>query len=268
MTAMIRGLLAFVLVCALSGKALAGEGVVEKPEWAVHFNKAGVTGTIVVVDERKAPADTLVFDRKRAAQRFAPASTYKIPHTLYALDAGAVADEFQVFPWDGVKRTFAGHNQDQNLRSAMRNSTLWVYQGFSRHIGEGRARTYLQKSEYGNADPTAAHGDYWVDGNLRISAMEQVVFLQKLYRNALPFRVEHQRLVKDLMVKQATSDWLLRGKTGWEGSYGWWVGWVETPEGAVFFVLNIDTPRRLEDLPKRERIARAVLQTMGLLESE
>jgi beta-lactamase class D len=98
--------------------------------------------------------------------------------------------------------------------------------------------------------------------------MEQVVFLQKLYRNALPFRVEHQRLVKDLMVKQATSDWLLRGKTGWEGSYGWWVGWVETPEGAVFFVLNIDTPRRLEDLPKRERIARAVLQTMGLLESE
>ncbi|HPW31111.1 MAG TPA: class D beta-lactamase, partial [Rhodoferax sp.] len=34
----------------------------------------------------------------------------------------------------------------------------------------------------------------------------------------------------------------------------------------VFFALNIDTPRRLEDLPKREQIARAVLQSLGLLE--
>ena len=70
------------------------------------------------------------------------------------------------------------------------------------------------------------------------------------------------------MVKQATSDWILRAKTGWEGRYGWWVGWVETPEGAVFFALNIDTPRRLEDLPKREQIVRAVLHSMGLLEPD
>jgi beta-lactamase class D len=265
MTTMIRGLLAFVLVGALSGKALAGEGVVEKPEWAMHFSKAGVNGTMVVVDERQVQPKTLVFNRKRSVQRFAPASTFKIPHTLFALDAGAVADEFQVFPWDGVKRTFEGHNQDQNLRSAMRNSTLWVYQGFARHIGEAQARSYLQKSSYGNADPTGAYGDYWVDGNLRISAMEQVAFLQKLYRNILPFKVEHQRLVKDLMVKQATSNWILRAKTGWEGSYGWWMGWVETPEGAVFFALNMDTPRRLEDLPKREQIVRKVLGSMGLL---
>lgn len=67
------------------------------------------------------------------------------------------------------------------------------------------------------------------------------------------------------MIKQATSDWILRAKTGWQGSHGWWVGWVESEEGAVFFALNIDTPRRLEDLPKRELIVRAVLQSMGLL---
>lgn len=80
--------------------------------------------------------------------------------------------------------------------------------------------------------------------------------------------MEHQRLVKDLMIKQATSDWILRAKTGWEGSYGWWVGWVELQEGSVFFALNMDTPRRLEDLPKREQIVRAALRSMGLLDSE
>lgn len=255
-----------MLVASVCTLASASERVMDKPEWGKYFSDADVTGTIVVIDERKTPATTFVFDRERAARRYSPASTFKIPHTLFALDAGAVADEFQVFKWDGVKRSFAGHNQDQTLRSAMRYSTLWVYEGFARQIGEPKARAYLRSIDYGNADPTTSKGSYWVDGNLRISALEQVAFLRKLYRNALPFKVEHQRLVKDLMVKQATSDWILRAKTGWEGRYGWWVGWVESNEGAVFFALNIDTPRRTEDLPKREQIVRAVLKSMGLLD--
>ena len=36
--------------------------------------------------------------------------------------------------------------------------------------------------------------------------MEQVDFLRKLYRNELPFKVEHQRLVKDIMIVEAGRD--------------------------------------------------------------
>ena len=32
---------------------------------------------------------------------------------------------------------------------------------------------------------------------------------------------------------------------------GWWVGWVETPTGAVIFALNIDLPGGMKDAPKR-----------------
>ena len=265
---MTRTIRVFLLVAFFSSVAMADDGTLDKPEWGAHFAAFGATGTLVVVDERQTPAATLVFNRDRSTRRYAPASTFKIPHTLFALDAGVVADEFQVFAWDGVKRTFAGHNEDQDLRSAMRNSTLWVYQRFAHEIGEARARGYLRDSNYGNRDPSAQSGDYWVDGNLRISAMEQVAFLRRLFRNTLPFKVEHQRLVKDLMIKQATSDWILRAKTGWEGHYGWWVGWVELREGSVFFALNMDTPQRLEDLPKREKIVSAVLRSMGLLDSD
>jgi beta-lactamase class D len=77
--------------------------------------------------------------------------------------------------------------------------------------------------------------------------------------------VEHQRLVKDIMIGEAGRDWILRAKTGWEGRMGWWVGWVEWPAGPVFFALNIDTPDRTADLPKREAIARAVLRSLGAL---
>ena len=113
---------------------------------------------------------------ERAGKRYSPASTFKVPHTLFALDAGVVKDEFQVFPWDGVKRGYAPHNQDQNLRSAMRHSALWVYEKFAKAIGEEKARSYLSRISYGNMDPSTKGGAYWVDGKLAISAEEQVVF--------------------------------------------------------------------------------------------
>ncbi len=237
----------------------------ERSDWSRIFHEFDAEGTIVVVDERAGKQSAWVYEPERASRRFSPASTYKIPHTLFALDAGAVSDEFQVFEWDGVERTFSGHNRDQDLRSAMRVSALWVYARFAKEIGEDGAGSYLRSIDYGNADPTGDEGVYWVDGNLAISAHEQISFLERLYRNELPFRVEHQRLVKDVMIVEAGRNWILRAKTGWEGRMGWWVGWVEWPTGPVFFALNIDTPNRTGDLAKREQIARAILRSIDAL---
>jgi beta-lactamase class D len=252
-------LLLFTVISPISSAAQ------ERPDWGRFFEKFGVQGTLVVVDERASSRPVWVYGPARASMRFPPASTFKIPHTLFALDAGAVRDEFQVFEWDGVERDFSGHNRDQDLRSAMRNSALWVYQRFAKEIGEQKARNYLERIDYGNADPSTDEGDYWVDGNLAISAHEQISFLKRLYRNELPFKTEHQRLVKDVMIIEAGRDWILRAKTGWAGRMGWWVGWVEWPTGPVFFALNIDTPNRTGDLAKREQITRAILQSINAL---
>ena len=67
-----------------------------------------------------------------------------------------------------------------------------VYQQFAREIGEVREKS--DSIQYGN--PSGGVDRFWLDGALRISAMEQVDFLRKLYRNELPFKVEHQRLVR------------------------------------------------------------------------
>jgi len=237
----------------------------ERPDWGRFFEELEAQGTLVVVDERADSRSLFVYDPERAGRRFSPASTYKIPHTLFALDSGALQDEFQVFKWDGVERSFYGHNHDQDLRSAMRSSAMWVYEQFADQIGEEGARNYLRQIDYGNADPSTGGGAYWVDGNLAISAHEQISFLQRLYRNELPFKEEHQRLVKDVMIVEAGRDWILRAKTGWEGRMGWWIGWVEWPTGPVFFALNIDTPNRLGDLAKREQITRAILRSIDAL---
>lgn len=240
----------------------------ERTDWGSVFEKYDAQGTIVVVDGRVKDQIALVFNQERAEKRFSPASTFKIPHTLFALDAGVVRDEFEVFKWDGVERSFSGHNSDQDLRSAMRNSAIWVYEQFADDIGIEKARDYLKRIDYGNADPTTGKGAYWVDGNLAISPHEQVSFLERLYRNELPYKTEHQRLVKDIMIVEAGRNWILRAKTGWEGRFGWWVGWVEWSNGPVFFALNIDTPNRIADLAKREQITREILISIDALPAQ
>ena len=242
----------------------AGPQLQEMTEWSRFFTEVDVQGSIVVLDARDNSEATYVYNVSRSGRRYSPASTFKIPHSLFALDAGLLRDEFQPIQWDGVKRPVEAWNVDQNLRSAMRNSTVWVYERFAKELGDARETAYMRKIGYGNA---VATGDkpFWVEGDLAISSFEQIAFLRRLYRNQLPFQVEHQRLVKDVMVNEAGPDWILRAKTGWTGKIGWWVGWVEWPSGPVFFALNMDTPNRLADLAKRQSITRDVLRSIKAL---
>ena len=249
-----------------AGALEAFDAIVEQPQWQAHFDQLGAVGTIVVVDARSDAVRWQAFNSGRAVQRYSPASTYKIPHTLLALQAGVVADEFEVFVWQGEPSSIAAQRQVQSLRSAMRESTVWVYRRLAAALDEPQLADVLARSNYGNADPSGTARDYWLkDGALAISALEQVEFLRQLYANRLPFDLAHQRLVKDLIIVGAGRDWILRAKTGWDGAVGWWVGWVETPRGPVFFALNLDTPAGAAELPKREALGRAVLKAIDAL---
>ncbi len=259
-----RNIMLSALAAGFAHVALAVPQFQEKAEWSRFFTEADAQGSIVVLDARGQSENTLVSNAARAERRYSPASTFKIPHSLFALDAGLLRDEFQVIPWDGVKRSQPAWNQDQDLRSAMRNSTVWVYERFAKQLGDARETAYMRKIGYGNA-VVAGDKPFWVEGDLAISSFEQIAFLQRLYRNQLPFKVEHQRLVKDVMINEAGPDWILRAKTGWTGKIGWWVGWVEWPTGPVFFAMNMDTPNRLGDLAKRQSITRSVLRSIDAL---
>jgi beta-lactamase class D len=176
---MIRVALALLLLVAPI--TAFGEAFQERSDWDHFFSDKGVDGTIVVIDER---ANAFwAYAEARAQTRYSPASTFKIPHALFALDAGIIRDEFQVIPWDGVKRYFDSWNKDQTLRSSMRDSVVWVYQRIAQSIGEERGKDYLLKIRYGNSDPSGGDSAFWLDGNLKVSAFEQVAFLKRLYKN-------------------------------------------------------------------------------------
>lgn len=241
----------------------------ERSDWAALFADADVSGTLVVVDRRHGAH--WVHDAERAQQRFIPASTFKIPHTLFALDAEPALTPETGFVWDGTERSFAAWNRDHTLRSAYAHSVVWVYQDLARRIGIERELRYLRRLGYGNADAGGGVTQFWLTGALRISAAEQIAFLQKLYDDALAFDVEDQRTVKQIMAIDRGDGWTLRAKTGWAfdatPQIGWYVGWVERQDGAVFFALNIDMPNGERDIGKRTAIVRAALASLGALPS-
>lgn len=239
----------------------------ERADWKAWYDRAGVNGCFLLYDLR---ADRwLAWNTARTDSAFLPASTFKIFNSLVALETGAVTDENDTIRWDGIERQIPGWNADQNMRSAMRYSTVWFYQELARRIGEERMREYITRAHYGNEDISGGIDLFWLNGGLRISAREQIVFLRRLYHNDLPFSIHTMETVKEIMTLEKTGTYVLRGKTGWaarvEREIGWFVGFLERGDDVYFFANNIDVAGA-EEARFRIGITREILQGLGLLE--
>ena len=120
-----------------------------------------------------------------ATTRLLPASTFKIPHALAALDAGVVSGPDERMKYHGAPTTEAWRH-DHTLATAMRDSVVWYFQRIAQRLGMERERAYLRKFEYGNADPSSDLTTFWLGWSLQITPVEQLTFMQRLYADELP----------------------------------------------------------------------------------
>lgn len=194
-------------------------------------------GTFILRDLKK--EKTFVYNQERANQRFAPQSTFKVPNSLIGLQVGAVEDEYDIKYWDGVEREIEAWNQDHTLGSAMRNSVVWYYQAMARDIGEKQMEEWVRTISYGNQDISGGIDQFWLSSSLEISPIEQVDFMEKLYKENLPFDKDVMKTVKRMMIQKEGDDFTLYGKTGQGSGIGWYVGFIKTDNHAYSFATNI-----------------------------
>jgi beta-lactamase class D len=236
---------------------------------AKHFLDVGTVGTFVgyKVDDYLVIAS----DKNRSGEAKLPASTFKIPNSIIALETGVVADpDKDVFKWDGVARSIEAWNKDHTLRSAIAVSAVPVYQEIARRIGAERMQKYLDLFEYGNRDIGGGIDQFWLTGNLRIDPVQQVDFIDRLRRGALPVSKRSQDLVRDILPVTKVGDTVIRAKSGLLGaetgkpSLGWMAGWAEKGEARTVFALNMDClePRHIAD---RMAITQLCLGDIGAL---
>ncbi|MDR6881389.1 class D beta-lactamase [Bacillus sp. 3255] len=201
-----------------------------------------VQGTLIIKNLKK--DRVYVCNPERSRQRFTPESSFKVPNALIGLEAGAVQDEYDVKRWDGIVRPFETWNRDHTLASAMRASAIWYYQAMARDIGAERMKDYVERIHYGNMDISGGIDTFWLDSSLKISAEEQVGFMEDLVEETLPFQEQTMKTVKRIMIDNDQDKYTVHGKTGTRLSdmgLGWYVGYVERGKTDWVFAANVDS---------------------------
>ena len=255
------------VLAALTFHSTSIAGWKESPEIGQIFKSAEVHGTFVLYD---VTANAYIgHDKARAEKRFIPASTFKIPNTLIGLSVGAVQNVDEVLPYKGDPHPFIeAWVKDMGLREAIALSNAAIYQELARRIGLERMRDNVSRLGYGNKEIGAAVDIFWLNGPLKISAVEQTQFLARLAQNALPFPQVYQKSVCEIVLLDRSEDRKLFGKTGWQNApdpgVGWWVGWVEKNSRFYAFALNMDI-QKASDASKRVETGKACLNALGIL---
>lgn len=235
-----------------------------------------IQGTFVILDQQT--GRVLRHNARRAQTRFLPASTFKIPNTLIALETGVATGPDFTLRWDSTiapKQEWwpaAWSEDSHSLQTALPNSVVWFYQELARRIGPDRMTRYLDRFGYGNGDIGGGIDRFWLTGALRISAEEQLEFLRRFYFGQLEVDPRSTQIVRELLLLAETPTYRLSGKTGWADpggaepeSIGWLIGYVERGADVHFFAMNIDI-RENRDAAARMTITKEILQALGLIE--
>lgn len=207
--------------------------------------------------------------------RTAPASTFKIPHALIALQEGVITPA-TLIKWDGTKYGFRSWRRDHTLESALRSSVYPFFQRTAAAIGRERMIARLRELPYGSDSFDGELTTFWTNGDLEISPREQLTFLQRMFTGGLPIDRAHVEVVKRALamprgrISNAAGmhpfplRWpagtVVRAKTGNANVRGerisWLVGELESNGRAYVFAARVRSATRPLDTVAGAAVAR------------
>lgn len=239
------------------------------PSPAARFADYGHSGSFLLQRDGKAVQVVHGGDRVDAALR--PASTFKVLVALVALQTGTLRDADEVVPWNGKRYPNQPQwERDMSLREAMQTSSESFFGVLANRIGRERLATWVQRLQYGNGRIGEVPAQAWHDGVLTVTARQQLDFIDRVRRGALPVSPAHIATVKAAMADGEVDGRRIYGKTGTrldrDGTgNAWWIGWVEGGgKPATSFVLGIDL-KSGDDRAKRIALGKQLLRDNGVL---
>ena len=233
------------------------------------YDSINTKGCMVIYDTKN--KTYYLYDSSTLNKVFTPASTFKIPSTLMALETGTATDENFEIKWDSIERWSPNWSKDHTLKMAFQNSTVWYYQELARRVGQKQMDFWIKKADYGNHSTKGGIDKFWLEGDLRISPKQQLDFLIKLHDNKLPFSQKNMDIVKDIMIVRDTLNTVIHAKTGWgqngKEDIGWFVGYVEKGENVYYFANCLQTTDFNNEKfgPARKEIVYDILDELKIL---
>jgi beta-lactamase class D len=270
-----------VLSAALAGTVVLAAA--PKPAPAARFAAYGQPGVFLL--QRSTDRTQTVHRASGVAAALAdaprrPASTFKVMLALVALETGALRSADEIVPWTGEAATTRPEwRRDMALREAMQTSSEPFFATLAERIGRERLAAWVTKTGYGNGRIGAVPARVWHDGVLTVTPRQQLLFMDRLRRGALPFEPAHIAAVKAAMRDETVTGAQLYAKTGThldedDTGTAWWIGWVEgaqikgkpveSTQGATSFALMIEL-KTMDDRAKRIALGKQLLRDAGVL---
>jgi len=213
------------------------------PEFNKILDSLKVKGAVLIYDFSKKTYYSNDFSWAKKGN--IPASTFKIPNSIIALETGVIKNDFAIFKWNGEQRWNKKWEQDLTFKEAFQFSCVPCYQEVARKIGVERMKTYLKKINYKEMIfDSSTIDNFWLEGESKITQAQQIQFLKRFYFSELPISKRTETIVKNILLIEKTDAYTLSGKTGLSvknGRYnGWFVGYFEAKNKVYFFATNLE----------------------------
>lgn len=206
-----------------------------------------------------------VYNQSLSEKRSSPCSTFKIFSTYVGLSSHKLDPNNSLRKWNGTIYWYDAWNKDIDLDTAFKTSCVWYYRQVIDEIGQDTMQKYIDKFDYGNKDISDWDGKtdldddprdlkgFWLETSLKISPLEQVQLLNRLFSiNENPMALAK---LKELMLVYEDNNTGLKiyGKTGFgkvngENTDAWFTGFYEINNQRTYYSVRLDDPKNPQAL--------------------
>lgn len=241
---------------------------VTEVDWSGYFD--GLNGAAVLFDP--AAGEYLVYNRELADTRRSPCSTFKIISSLMGLEAGVIPDGDSVRPWSGEQFWNEEWNRDIGFEEAFCTSCIWYFRDVIDDLGPETVQKELDRLGYGNCDISDWEGlsntnngkmalrGFWVESSLKISPMEQVNVMERIFGENSQYRALTLEQLKAVMKLNGREEekFPVYGKTG-TGKVdavtvdSWYTGFAGASDRIIYFCVYLGRTDGMEVSSARAR---------------
>ncbi len=223
------------------------EIVMENVDYSKNFN--GLNGCAVIYNPLK--NQYLAYNQEMCKVQVSPYSTFKIISTLMGLNYGVLAGETSLMKYNGTKYPIDLWNKNMPLKEAFQTSCIWYFRQVIDSIGQEKVAAELKELQYGNGDISEWEGSnvnplqdlngFWLSSSLKISPLEQVQMLAKIFEEKSHYTKEQVDVLKSMMAIDDSENCEIYGKTG-SGTNGeaWYIGFSEKNETKTYFAIYLE----------------------------
>jgi len=200
----------------------------------------------------------LYYNKTICEQEVSPFSTFKIISALLGLDNGVVNNESSTMNYNGTKYPNPKWNKNLTLKEAFQSSCIWYFKQIVDTIGANKMQEALNDLQYGNRDITQWQGSgintfedlngFWLDSSLKISPIEQVQVLSKIFEEKSKFVSSNIEVLKSIMLIDDDGIKKIYGKTGTGNGKAWFVGFSEENDIKEYFAIYLYDDKQFTDI--------------------